>query len=168
MLLSKGQKHHLVTQLLYVNVIIIYSDVRNPDFANDIIYVNVIIIFIAVLFIFPLMFKTIYLISRKRMRRFQLTLIVKRCQGRTINNDNVYINYIVNGTWISNITINNDNVYINYIVNRTWISNVTIDNGNVNINYIVNGTWISNITINNDKVYMNYIVNRTWISNVIF
>jgi acetyltransferase-like isoleucine patch superfamily enzyme len=46
---------------------------------------------------------------------------------------NVYINYIVNRTWISNVTINNDNVYINYIVNRTWISNVTIDNDNVYI-----------------------------------
>jgi hypothetical protein len=45
-----------------------------------------------------------------------------------MNNDNVYINYIVNRSWISNVTINNDNVYIHYIVNRTWISNVTINN----------------------------------------
>jgi hypothetical protein len=47
-----------VNDIIHVNVIIIYSDIRNPDFVNDIIYVNVIIIFIAILFIFPLMFKT--------------------------------------------------------------------------------------------------------------
>jgi hypothetical protein len=47
-----------VNDIMYVNVIIIYSDIRNPDFVNDIIYVIVIIIFIAILFIFPLMFKT--------------------------------------------------------------------------------------------------------------
>ena len=47
-----------VNDIIHVNVIIIYSDIRNPDFVNDIIYVNVIIIVIAILFIFPLMFKT--------------------------------------------------------------------------------------------------------------
>ena len=64
------------------------------------------------------------------------------------------------------VTINNDNVYINYIVNRTWISYVIINNDNVYINYIVSRFWIYNVTINNEKVYINYIVNRTWISNV--
>jgi hypothetical protein len=47
-------------------------------------------------------------------------------QNSDKNNDNVYINYIVNKIWISNVTINNDNVHMNYIVNRTWIYNMML------------------------------------------
>ena len=55
---------------------------------------------------------------------------------------------------------------MNYIVNRTWISNVTVNHNNVYINCIANMAWLSNVIMNNDNVYINYIVNRSWISNV--